>query len=75
MMNQIDYITINEIKKCRTYPRTDCAGEDHVPVTANMEMKLTKNSERFKSQNDNKIVTVVYGSHVENNAIYKCKNI
>ena len=46
--NQIDYITIskrfrNSIRQVKTYPRADCRGEcDHVPVVAEMRLKLKK---------------------------------
>ena len=46
--NQIDYVTINKrfrnaVTKVRTYPGADCGANcDHVPVVANVRLKLKK---------------------------------
>ena len=56
--NQIDYITINKrfrncITQVKTYPGGDCGvGCDHIPVVANLRMKLKKVQKKIRVRKD-----------------------
>ena len=56
--NQIDFITVNKrfsnsITQVRTYPGADCgAGCDHVPVVAEMKVKLKKIKKKRRIRKD-----------------------
>ena len=60
--DQIDYITINKrfrnsISQVKTYPGADCGGGcDHVPVVAEMRVKLKKLKKNSKVRKDWRIL-------------------